>query len=170
MPKFGNPLLTKVATGWKLAGIYRASSGGWLTMTLAADRLLNGAAAGAQRPIQTRQNTLCATPNASCWIDPAAFAQPAFGTFSTMNRSNVPGPMFWQLDFALSREFKLTERHGFEIRAEAFNVTNSFRAGVASGLTAGNSGINNAFGNAQFGRITSAMDPRVMQFAAKYSF
>ena len=87
-----------------------------------------------------------------------------------MKRSNVPGPTFWQVDLALSREFKIKERHGFEIRAEAFNVPNSFRAGVASGLQAGNSGINTTFGNALFGKITSAMDPRVMQFAAKYSF
>jgi hypothetical protein len=47
-----------------------------------------------------------------------------------------------------------------EFRAEAFNVTNS--------LIRNNPEVR--LNNNRFGRITSARDARVMQFALKYSF
>ena len=77
-----------------------------------------------------------------------------------MSRSNVPGPAFWQFDLALSREFRIKERSSLELRGEAFNLSNSFRAGVASGLQAGTPGVVTAFGSPIFGTINSALDPR----------
>jgi hypothetical protein len=47
-----------------------------------------------------------------------------------------------------------------EIRAEAFNVTNTPPLGAPNGT----------FGSAAFGTITSAGDPRVIQLAAKVIF
>jgi hypothetical protein len=169
-PRFENRSARLLVTGWKLAVIYRYTSAQWLTLSLNSDRQLSAANANAQRPVQLRQNSLCDAPNASCWISPASFAFPAFGTISTMNRSNVPGPNFWQLDMALSRVFRFNERYTFEVRGEAFNLTNSFRAGVPSGLAAGNSGVVTTLGSPIFGTINSALDPRVMQFALKFVF
>ena len=51
-----------------------------------------------------------------------------------------------------------------ELRGEAFNLTNSFRAGIINApVTAQNN-------TAQFGQILSAQDPRIMQVAAKFVF
>ena len=47
-----------------------------------------------------------------------------------------------------------------EFRAEAFNVTNSLRM---------NDPVTNLNSNT-FGQVTSAKDPRIMQFALKYFF
>ena len=47
-----------------------------------------------------------------------------------------------------------------EFRAEAFNVTNSFH--MNDPTTVLNSNL--------FGQVTSARDPRIMQFALKYIF
>ncbi len=72
---------------------------------------------------------------------------------------------------ALSREFPIREAYRLEIRAEAFNLTNSFRAGISlPSLLAGASGVNTTFGTPTFGQITSALDPRIMQLAMKFSF
>jgi hypothetical protein len=76
---------------------------------------------------------------------------------------------------ALSKEFRIRERHAIEFRADAFNVTNSFRSGIpqaagAAGNAAGGAGIGTTFGTATFGQITSALDPRIVQLAMKYSF
>ena len=88
-----------------------------------------------------------------------------------MNRANIPGPAFWQLDLALSRNFRVTEHQRVQIRGEAFNLTNSFRAGVAlPNPAAGSSGVSLAIGSANFGQITSALDPRILQLAIKYLF
>jgi hypothetical protein len=156
-PRFANHSLRVVGTGWKLAGIYRATSGSFLTVTAATDRQLSGASN--QRLNQVLPDPLCANPNPNCWINPAAFATPALGTLGNMGKANVLGPGFFQLDVALSREFRIQERRALEIRGEAFNATNSFRA--ASVTTTQNN---------TFGRILSAQDPRILQLAMKFSF
>jgi hypothetical protein len=93
------------------------------------------------------------------------------GTLSAMNRGNVPGPAFWQLDLALARNFRIAERQKLQLRGEAFNLTNSFRAGVAApSLSAGGAGVSLALGSPPFGQITSALDPRIIQLAMKYVF
>jgi hypothetical protein len=61
---------------------------------------------------------------------------------------------------ALSRVFNITEGQRLEFRAEAYNVTNSFRPGNP----------NNTVGNNTFGQIRTSGDPRTMQFALKYVF
>jgi hypothetical protein len=72
---------------------------------------------------------------------------------------------------AVSREFPILEKYRVEFRAEAFNLTNSFRAGISlPALTAGASGVNTTFGTPTFGQITSALDPRILQMALKFSF
>jgi hypothetical protein len=88
-----------------------------------------------------------------------------------MTRGNVPGPGYWQLDLGLTRNFRIAERHKLQVRAEAFNLTNSFRAGVAApSLSAGGAGVLLALGSPPFGQITSALDPRIIQLAMKYIF
>jgi hypothetical protein len=169
-PKFGTRALRTLVSGWQAAGIYRVQSAPWLTVTMTPpDRQLSGT--NNQRPVQVLPDTLCSHPTSSCWIDPAAFALPALGTLSTMNRGNVPGPGFWQLDLALTRTFPIAERKKIEVRGEAFNVTNSFRAGVPPpSPSAGLPGVSLALGSPNFGQITSALDPRIFQLAAKYVF
>jgi hypothetical protein len=169
-PRFNNSTLRAVVSGWQLAGIYRVTSAQWLTVTMTpADRQLSGT--GGQRPLQILQDTACAAHNYTCWINTAAFAFPALGSLSTMNRGNVPGPNFWQLDLSLTRIFPITERYKFQVRGEAFNLTNSFRAGIPlPSLAAGGSGVITTFGSPNFGQITSALDPRVLQLAMKFAF
>jgi hypothetical protein len=88
-----------------------------------------------------------------------------------MGRMNIPGPGTWQFDTAISREFRIRESQTFEFRAEAFNVTNSMRPGISlPSLQAGASGLGLTFGTPTFGQVTSALDPRILQLAAKFSF
>ena len=66
----------------------------------------------------------------------------------------------FQFDVALSRNFQFKESQKVQIRAEAFNLTNSFRMDNPT------TDINNA----TFGQVITALDPRIMQFALKYFF
>ena len=70
------------------------------------------------------------------------------------------GPGFWQIDMALSRIFRVREGMSFEARGEAFNLTNSFRAG----------NVITAINNQNFGKILTAQDPRIVQLAVKFVF
>jgi hypothetical protein len=168
-PTFSNRLLRAAGTGWTLAGSWRANTGGYLTPTYSTDIQLSGS--GGQRPNQILPDPLCANPSPSCWINPAAFAAPAPGTLGNLGRSNVPGPDSWEIDMALSRAFRIRERLSVEFRGEAFNLTNSYRAGTPSlGTTAGGSGVTTTVNSAQFGQILTAQDPRIMQVAGKFVF
>jgi hypothetical protein len=158
-PKFHGAILRALASDWRLSPSYRILSGAYQTVTTGIDFALTGA--GGQRPNQVLANPLCATPNAACWINPAAFVQPANGTLGNLGRSNVPGPGFWTVDTALSRGFRVRENFNVELRGEAFNLTNSYRAGAVT--TARNN-------TAQFGQILTAQDPRIMQVALKVVF
>jgi outer membrane receptor protein involved in Fe transport len=173
IPKFSHHNVSLLASGWKFAEIFRATSAAWVSAGLSSDVSLTTAAAGIQRPVQVLKDPLCPNPGPapSCWINPAAFASPALGTLSPMGRMNIPGPGFWQFDTAISREFRIRERGALELRAEAFNVTNSMRPGVSPpSLAAGASGLGLTFGAPTFGLVTSALDPRILQLAMKFSF
>ena len=176
-PKFANAWATRTLSDWKFSGIYHYLSAYWLTPFLSSDAALNadgvtGApGAGTERPLQILADPLCSDPRPSCWINPAAFTTPPKGTLSPLGRNNIPGPDFFQFDLAVSREFPIREVYRLEFRAEAFNVTNSFRAGISlPSLNAGASGLNTTFGTPTFGQITSALDPRILQMAAKFTF
>src|SRR5207302_8911388 len=113
-----------------------------------------------QRPNQVLANPYGDTSGHNRYLNPSAFSVPPLGTLGTMGRASIQGPGTWQFDAALSKIFRIHETQNVEFRAEAYNVTNSFRPGNPS----------TALNNVVFGLITSALDPRVMQFALKYMF
>ena len=58
------------------------------------------------------------------FINPAAFATPAAGTFGNQRRNDLSGPGLVQMDLTLQKEFAFTERFRFKFVADAFNVLN----------------------------------------------
>jgi Carboxypeptidase regulatory-like domain len=167
-PSFSNRAVRAAGTGWQVAGILRKATGGFLTPTLAVDQQLTGT--GGQRPNQVLPDPLCANPNPACWINKNAFSIPALGTLGSLGRASIPGPGFWELDMSLTRNFRVREKMVLQLRGEAFNLTNSFRAGIASGASAGAPGVNLNVNSPQFGQILNALDPRILQVAAKFAF
>ena len=157
-PEFAASVARVLASGWRLSGIFRASSGSRLTIFSGLDRALTG------NPAVQRANQVLDNPNGdrtlTSWFNPAAFAQPALGTFGTSGRNAYQGPGSRTMDLSLVRSFQFLKTQRLEARVEAFNALNWFRWG--NPITAIN--------NANFGRILTAGDPRVMQFAVKYHF
>jgi hypothetical protein len=97
----------------------------------------------------------------SAYLNRAAFAQPALGTFGNYERNSIKGPAFWTIDLALSRLVSFGAAQSVELRLEAFNLLNHFNWG--------NPGTNLNAGT--FGRIqTQQGSPRIMQFGIKYGF
>jgi hypothetical protein len=159
-PRFtNNALLRIIASSWTLSNSYRYQSASFVTVSTGVDYALNGSSV--ERPNQLLANPLCDNPRPTCWINPAAFSStvPA-GTFGNLGRSNVPAPTFFEFDTALTRAFPIRENKVFEIRGEAFNLTNSFRSGP----------VTSARNSTQFGQILSSLDPRIIQLAAKFTF
>ena len=77
-----------------------------------------------------------------------------------MRPNNVQLNGSLQVDMHLSRTFQIRERQSLQFRAEVFNLPNRLNAGApTTGLNITN-----------FGKVTTASDPRIMQFAFKYVF
>jgi hypothetical protein len=166
-PEFANLRMRKIASGWTLSGIYRRSSGQPLEVLAGSDRALNGVQGFIFGQQYQRGNQLSDKPYAdqsgrpfTNWLDRAAFGIPALGTLGNVRRNSVVGPPQWSFDLSLSRAFRFRESQRVEFRAEAFNVTNTFRPGNP----------NTTLTSAQFGQLRTALDPRIMQFALKYVF
>jgi hypothetical protein len=106
------------------------------------------------------------------WINPAAFAMPAAGTFGNAPRNLLNGPGAWQIDLGLAKSIPLTEQAHLEFRSEFFNIFNHPQYGLPQS-TAGVVG---------FGSITQTVNtttpvspvgsgtPREIQFALRLAF
>jgi hypothetical protein len=157
-PRFANSTARMLASGWRLSGIYRKTSGAFLSVTSGQDRQLSGVQN--QRAQQVLENPYGDKSSLVSYLNPAAFTLPAPGSLGNMSPNNIEGPATWQFDMALSRVFGVRENQRLEVRAEAYNVTNSLRR------------LNPTtnFGSSIFGQINTSGDPRLMQFALKYVF
>ena len=167
VPRFANDALRKIASDWLFSTIYQQRSGAPLTVIVGDDTALNGFLNTGGFPPQQRPNQVQANPygdrsSLTNYLNAAAFAVPAPGTFGNVGQSTVVGPGYWDWSEAISRQFQIREGQRLEFRAEAFNVTNSLRRGNP-GPRLNNPNF--------FGRITnSANGPRILQFALKYFF
>ena len=160
-PKFSNRIMRLVASDWKLSVIASAQSGTYSTITTGADNALNGQTGqDGQRPNLILSSAYPSTQTLTRWINPPAFQAPSPGTFGNLGASNIEGPGALNINLALTRSFRLGEARRVELRGEAFNVINRANFG-APVLTMTSS---------QFGQITSATDPRILQLALKLYF
>jgi Carboxypeptidase regulatory-like domain/TonB dependent receptor len=102
------------------------------------------------------------------------FCTPATGQSGNFGRNQVRGLPAWQLDAAMRREFKLTEKLNLQFRAEAFNIFNHPNFGtIQTSLGAANFGQATNMLNRQLGGISQLYQiggPRSFQFALRLSF
>ena len=156
-PNFKSSWLKKLAGNWQIAPIVTARTGGQFSVNTGTDTSLTGAT--------TRANLVgdpsLDNPTIQKWFNTAAFALPGAGQYGNLGRNTVLGPSAWNIDVNLSRSFTVGEAHTINFRAEAFNVMNHPRFGNPG------SAMNNT---STFGVINTALDPRIMQLALKYTF
>jgi hypothetical protein len=151
--------------GWQVGGIWTLQSGAPFTVNLSTDVANNGEplTAPSQRP-----NFLC-DPNdgpktTAEWFDRACFAMPAPYTYGDARRDIVIGPGLDDFDGTLQKQFPLRESMSLNFRLDVFNVFNhpNFNPPAGAGRTFSAS--------PSFGAITSAQDPRDMQFSLRLVF
>jgi hypothetical protein len=150
----------QVLGGWQIAGLIRFQSGSPLAVTQATN--LNAFAGfGIQRPNLIADPTLPADQRTTGrWFNTAALTQAPQFTIGNASRNPVSGPGYRSADVMIGKTILITEGFRTEFRVEAFNVTNTPPLGNP----------NVSFGNAAFGTITTALDPRVYEMVLKLQF
>jgi hypothetical protein len=157
-PKFNNKALGLLASNWRVTGIVSVRSGAWLNITTGVDNALNGQLQ--QRPNQVSDDVYGAK-TLNSYLNRAAFASPAPGTFGNLEYRAVEGPGYWTIDTGFSRLISVGGTRNIELRVESFNLTNHFNWG--------NPPTN--LSQSQFGKIqTNGGAQRIMQFGVKYGF
>ena len=158
-----------ISDGWQLNTIITLQSGRPIPV------LTGGGSNFHQRPDVVAGQTFILpnwTPSTG-YLNPNAFAAPA-GNFGNLGRDQIYGPGFKNIDFSISKIFKLREKAATQFRAEFFNIFNHPNFALPNGF------ITPGFGPA--GTISATPDvaqgnpglggggPRVVQLALRIQF
>jgi carboxypeptidase family protein/TonB-dependent receptor-like protein len=97
-----------------------------------------------------------------------AFRMPAIGTIGNAARTEIRGPGINNWDMAVFKNFPVRERANLQFRWELYNAFNHTQfSSLDTGARFDPAG---AQVNTRFGQYTAARNPRIMQFALRFSF
>jgi hypothetical protein len=94
------------------------------------------------------------------WFNTNAFSNPAPGYFGNAAVGTIIGPGVISFDDALYKDFHMWKETTLQFRAEAFNIANHTNF----------SNVSTGYGSGNFGAITSALDPRIIEFALRLHY
>ena len=180
-----NGFAGKVLGGWQISGVTTLQTGTPFNITEPTDRSLTGAGSdrpdfvGGQLTFSDPRNTDAANggPNRSFngtgggtgtaatnpffrRIGSGPSLEEGAGRFGSLGRNVFHGPGDMIFDFTLMKRTRIGENKVIEFRSEFFNIFNHANFGNPNGN----------IGSVNFGRITTTRDPRLIQFALKFSF
>jgi hypothetical protein len=134
-------MIGQILGNWAINGVFTWASG--QPFTVFADPLFFGGPNGTvianvSGPVTFADNNLgFGTP----FFNTSAFTVPAPGTFGNLGRNSLRGPGFKNYNFSLFKTFAFMDRYKFELRGEAYNLTNSPHWGTpVTSLNAANFG------------------------------
>ena len=153
----------KFVNGWMLNSILTLQSGFPISVTSGRDNSFTGI--GRDRADYIGGNAMLDTgrPHGDLvaqYFNTAVFVPNAIGTFGNSGKNIIRGPHYFNTDFGATKRTNIVERVALEFRAEFFNIFNNVMFNAP----------NSNQSSAQFGRITSALDPRIVQFGLKLQF
>ena len=170
--------LNQIAGGWRVSSLFQWHGGVPFTP------VIQGSVAGGIDPGLTAAFNAGSTlypeqvgdPSVShrshaMWFNPAAFANPADGTFGNAHRNTLIGPGFANVNLSIAKEFPLHEAIALEVRADMFDVFNhinwsnpDFNVGYSGGVLA----------DSTAGQVTTPVnfgtDARIVQLGAHVRF
>ncbi len=152
-----------LAGDWRAGGILIAQSGAPFTVNLSTSN--DVANIGLVGGNNIERPNVSGDPNAGPktakqWFNTAAFSLPAAFAFGNNPRNSVLGPRYVDLDTSLQKQWKLREAMDLQFRVDVYNLLNHPNFNLPGRI----------FGQSNFGVISSAQDPREMQFALKFEF
>ncbi len=144
-----------VLGGWKYNGISTFRTGFSLSPGLSvANQGL------ATRPDVVAGQQMTYPKTLTQWFNTAIFQRPAFGYFGNAGVGTITGPGLVNFDMGLYKDFAFTEKRRLQFRSEFFNVFNHPNFGNPT----------TTVGSGNYGRITSALDGRIIELSLRLHF
>ena len=169
--KFNHAFVRAVLNGWELSGITTFQSGAPLGVSLTTTNGLDvsGSPSDLARPNLISSAILPKSQRTFYrYFNSAAFALPAIGTPGDEATTEFRGPGINDWDTSLFKNFSFRERARFQFRAEAYNVFNHTQFATVNTTAQFNPAGQQV--NSALGEVTSARNPRIMQFAVRLFF
>jgi hypothetical protein len=153
-----------VLGGWKISATGSLYTGLPFTPTASGTSLNQPFDTQVADQIKPAVQTIGGIGPGAVWFDTSAYAPVSQARLGTAGRNSLRGPGKANMDLSISRQFAVTDRIRFDLRAEAFNLTN----------TPAFSNPATSVSSSSFGHITStvggAADSRVMRVSGKITF
>lgn len=151
--------------GWSTHGIVTLQDGRPFTVALPSELDNSGTGRsslgfGANDRPNLVGNAAAANRTPDQWFNTAAFAFPAPGTFGNAGRNILEGPGLASLNLSVMKDIRLAEQTALQFRVEAFNALNRTNFDLPG----------NFVGAANYGRIASAQNARLIQLGLKLLF
>jgi hypothetical protein len=150
--------------GWEIAGIFTLQSGFPIRLTSTDDdELMNSydfETVGEPNQIAPFRR-LRPQSSGGYFFDPASFVEAPFGKMGNAPRTICCGPGIANLDLGLHKTFRVGEARTLEFRTEIFNVMNHTQFFNPDG---------NITDGPNFGQVSRARDPRLIQLALRLNF
>ena len=167
----------RAVSGWQISGIVSSYGGYPFNVATGFDQLeqLGGVPRPLYLPNKPATGAYPACNNQpmlrtlSLWYNPNCYGLEPVGTYGNTARNSLRGPGFFDMDIALLKDTKLTERVNAQFRAEFFNVLNHPNFAIPTGSVFTTTG---AISSAA-GVITATnqnTNPRQIQLALKLTF
>jgi len=168
---------SKIVNGWEITGIHTWQNGFRFTVYSGVNNSFSGVGndladfTGAN----IHQAILGDRPHGQMkdqYFNTSLFTVNAIGTYGNAPRNLLENPGLFNIDAAAIKNFPISERMKVQFRSEFFNLLNNVNFTVP-GLGSANpnqSAAGNIVGTGNFGKLTLAADPRILQFALKFIF
>lgn len=154
--------LNYVLGGWRITGVVTLMSG--LPLNFGCTCAPLNTPNNAQSPEQVGTFTKLYGINTVPWFNTSAFADPTIlaghPAFGDVGRNILSGPGFFNLDMALFKNIRLTERFNLEFRTDWYSATNTPQFNTPD-VTLGDS---------TFGLVTGSSGNRTIDLGLKLSF
>jgi outer membrane receptor protein involved in Fe transport len=154
-----NRLLYNTLGGWQISGSTKIATGIPLTVTTQVNTANSFGQGATLRPDLTGDPD-DAPGTVEQFFNTGAFTQPSANRFGNAPRSVFRLPYQNATDLGVFKNFDIGGRVGLQFRAEMFNVFNRTNFTNA----------NTIMGNPAFGRLTTAAEPRLIQFGLRATF
>jgi hypothetical protein len=152
----------RIVSGWSIAPIVSLQSGNPFNIVSSVNTITGVATV---RPNLKATPVVTGNPLGNWFLDPTVFITPPAGTLGIVGRNSFVGPGFEDVDLALIKNTKVTERMNVQFRADAFDILNHPNYGQPSG-TVGSVGV---IQSTRFPTGDSGSS-RQLQFALKLQF
>jgi hypothetical protein len=159
--RFGNRSVAGAILGdWSVSSVLIWQTAPPFTVTTATNTTQAFSAGPLRADVIRNPNLSSSQRSLTRWFDTDAFAQPVVNQFGNQGVNILRGARRSSLNASILRDFRLRENLRLQIRGEAFNVLNHANFGLPG----------QTFGNADFGVVNSAADPRRMQLGVRCVF